>query len=61
VIPPDYAGVMVTDRGGSDDAQAFDGVDQQTCLTHILRSINTVLERKTGRAHDFGEQRKALF
>lgn len=60
VIPPGYAGVMVTDRGRSYDAQAFDGVDQQKCLAHILRSIKTVLERKTGRARGVGEQLKAL-
>jgi transposase len=60
VIPPDYTGVMVTDRGRSYDAQTFDGVDQQKCLAHILRSINTMLETKTGRARDFGEQLKGL-
>src|SRR5262249_24636878 len=60
VIPPDYAGVMVTDRGRSYDAQAFDGVDQQKCLAHILRSISEVVAAKIGRARDFGEQLKAL-
>ena len=50
VIPADYAGVMVTDRGRSYDAQAF---------AHVLRSISVVVERKTGRARDFGEQLKA--
>jgi transposase len=59
VIPADYAGVMVTDRGRSYDAQAFDCVDQQKCLAHILRSISDVVERKTGRARDFGVQLKA--
>jgi transposase len=59
VIPADYAGVMVTDRGRSYDAQAFDHVDQQKCLAHILRSISDVVERKTGRARDFGAQLKA--
>jgi transposase len=59
VIPADYAGVMVTDRGRSYDAQAFDRVDQQKCLAHILRSISDVVERKTGRARDFGVQLKA--
>ena len=59
VIPADYSGVMVTDRGRRDDAQAFDHVDQQTCLAHILRSISDVVERKTGRARDFGVQLKA--
>jgi hypothetical protein len=60
VIPADYAGVMVTDRGRSYDAQAFDRVDQQKCLAHILRSISDVVERKSGRARDFREQLKAL-
>jgi len=40
VIPPDDEGVMVTERGRSDDAQAFDAVDQQKCLAHMLRSIS---------------------
>ena len=31
VIPADYGGVMVTDRGRSYDAQAFDHVEQQQC------------------------------
>jgi transposase len=60
VIPAAYAGVMVTDRGRSYDAQAFDGVDQQKCLAHILRSIREVVETKTGRARDFGAQLKAM-
>jgi transposase len=59
VIPADYAGVMVTDRGRSYDAQAFDRVDQQKCLAHLLRSLSNVVETKTGRARDFGEQLKA--
>ena len=60
VIPPDYAGVMVTDRGRSYDAQAFDNVNQQKCLAHILRSISDVLQTKKGRARDFGERLKSL-
>lgn len=60
VIPPHYAGVLVTDRGRSYDAQTFDGVPQQTCLAHVQRSISDVLETKTGRARDFGEQLKGL-
>jgi hypothetical protein len=60
IIPPDYAGVMVTDRGRSYDAQAFDAVAQQKCLAHILRSISDVLQTKKGRARDFGERLKGL-
>jgi hypothetical protein len=58
VIPADYAGVMVTDRGRRDDAQAFDRVAQQKCLAHILRSLSDVVERKRCRARAFGEQLK---
>ena len=60
VIPPTYEGVMVTDRGRSYDAQAFDAVAQQKCLAHILRSISDVLQMKKGRARDFGERLKGL-
>ena len=60
VIPVDYAGVLVTDRGRSYDAQAFDGMPQQKCLAHIQRSLRDVLATKTGRARDFGEQLKSL-
>ena len=60
VIPPDYEGVMVTDRGRSYDAQAFDAVPQQKCLAHILRSISDVLQTKKGRARDCGERLKSL-
>jgi transposase len=60
VIPTDYPGVMVTDRGRSYDAQALDNVRQQKCLAHIQRSLRAVLATKTGRARDFGEGLKAL-
>jgi transposase len=60
VIPADYDGVLVTDRGRSYDAQALDGVPQQKCLAHIQRSISEVLATKVGRARDFGEQLKGL-
>lgn len=60
VIPADYDGVMVTDRGPSYDAQAFDAVRQQKCLAHAQRSISDVLKAKAGRARDFGEGLKGL-
>jgi tRNA(Ser,Leu) C12 N-acetylase TAN1 len=60
VIPADYDGVMVTDRDRSYDAQAFDHVAQQKCLSRILRLIRGVLAIKRGRARDFGEQLKGL-
>jgi hypothetical protein len=51
---------MVTDRGRSYDAQAFDHVDQQKCLAHILRSLSDVVERKGGRTREFGAQLKTV-
>jgi transposase len=60
VVPANYDGVLVTDRGRSYDAQAFDGVPQQKCLAHIQRSISEVLQTKVGRARDFGAQLKGL-
>ncbi len=60
VIPSDYAGVMVTDRGSSYDAQALSGVRQQKCLSHILDSISEVVETKLGRGRSFGNQLKGL-
>jgi transposase len=60
IIPADYGGVMVTDRGRSYDAQAFDRVEQHKCLAHILRPLSDVMERKRGRARAFGAQLKTV-
>ena len=61
IIPANFAGVLVTDRGVSYDAKAFDGMRQQKCLGHILKNISTVLETKTGSSRRFGLELKALF
>jgi len=58
VIPSDYPGVMVTDRGRSYDAQALSPVRQQKCLSHILKSISEVVATKRGRGRSFGNQLK---
>src|SRR5208282_2178460 len=60
LIPADYAGVMVTDRGKSYDAEELLGVRQQKCLDHLKENINEVLERKTGRARSFGLTLKSI-
>ncbi len=60
VVPSDYRGVMVTDRGRSYDAQALSGVKQQKCLAHVLRSISEVVETKKGRGRSFGNRLKQL-
>jgi hypothetical protein len=60
LIPADYAGVMVTDRGKSYDADELSDVDQQKCLDHLKRNIDEVLETKTGRARSFGLNLKGI-
>jgi hypothetical protein len=60
VIGDAYAGVLVTDRGKSYDAKELEGVKQQKCIPHALRSINEVLETKQGRARHFGARLKKL-
>lgn len=54
LIPADYAGVRVTDRGKSYDAEELLGVQQQKCLDHLKENIHEVLERKVGRARSLG-------
>ena len=56
----DYPGVLVTDRGKSYDAKELEGVKQQKCIPHALRSINQVVALKRGRARHFGARLKAL-
>src|SRR3954471_20469287 len=60
VIGDAYDGVLVTDRGKSYDAKELEGVEQQKCIPHALRSINEVLETKQGRARHFGGRLKEL-
>jgi transposase len=60
VVPAEYAGVLVTDRGRSYDAIELAGVRQQKCLAHIQRSISDVLEQQHGKARAFGQRLKAL-
>ena len=60
VIPSDYLGVMVTDRGRSYDSQTLARVRQQKCLAHVLRSISQVVKTKKGRGRSFGNRLKLL-
>ena len=60
VVPSDYGGVMVTDRGRSYDAEALSGVKQHKCLAHVLRSVSEVVQTKTGRGRSFGKRLSVL-
>ena len=55
LVPGDYRGTLVTDRGPSYEADALAGVDQQKCLSHLLRNVKEVVETKSGRARQFGD------
>lgn len=60
VVPANYGGVLVTDRGKSYDARELDGLQQQKCLAHLLRNVSDVVERKCGMARQFGLSLKVL-
>jgi hypothetical protein len=60
VSPAAYPGVMVTDRGTSDDAEELAGVKQQKCWAHVLRSIDEVLGGRAGKVCWFGRRWKEL-
>jgi transposase len=61
VVPADYQGVMVTDRGRSYEAHSFSQVKQQKCLAHVQKTLSTLVEKKKGRARELGENLKMLF
>ncbi len=60
LIPADFGGVLVCDRGRSYEAEELQGVAQQKCLAHLIRNAATVAEKKTGRGRQFGQQLKQL-
>jgi transposase len=60
VIPASYAGVLISDRGKSYEAEELAGVAQQKCLSHLLRNVSEVVKGKQGRARQFGTRLTAL-
>src|ERR671919_966530 len=61
VVPADYPGVMITDRGRSYEAHSFSHVQQQKCLAHLQKTLSTLLQKKKGRARELRENLKMLF
>jgi transposase len=53
--------VMVTDRGRSYEAHSFRKVRQQKCLSHLQKTLSTLLEKKKAGSGGFGENLKMLF
>jgi transposase len=60
LIPADFPGVMICDRGPSYDARELEEVARQKCLSHLIRNAKAVEESKTGRARRFSETLKEL-
>lgn len=60
IVPGDYPGTLITDRGRSYDAQALAGVRQQKCLDHVDRSLVTVLAVVEGEHRAFPERLREL-
>jgi transposase len=60
LIPADFEGVLVCDRGRSYEAAELQGLAQQKCLAHLIRNAAALQEQKAGRAARFGQQLKDL-
>ena len=60
LIPADFAGVMICDRGRSYDAKELEAVAQQKCLAHLIRNCAKLTDEKTGQAGQFGRQLKDI-
>jgi transposase len=61
LIPADFGGVLVCDRGKSYDARQLEAVAQQKCLSHLILNAAEVAKEKTGRARQFGQRLKDQF
>jgi transposase len=60
LVPADFGGVMICDRGKSYDAEELQSVRQQKCLAHLLRNAAEVTQTKTGQARQFSQRLKDL-
>lgn len=60
VIPADFGGVLVCDRGKGYDAEELRGIAQQKCLRHLMRNAEEVGGDKKGRAKEFSQNLKPL-
>ena len=60
LVPDDYRGTLVTDRGTIYEAVELNAVEQHKCLSHLIRNVTEVVENKTGRAKSFGLRLKGL-
>lgn len=61
LIPPNFAGVMTTDRGRSYDAEELAAIEQNKCISHLLRNIAKAQESQPPGARAFGNKLRAQF
>jgi transposase len=60
LVPSDFGGILICDRGRSYDAVELDGVAQQKCLAHLIRNSARLSDEKTGQARQFGRHLKDI-
>lgn len=60
VLGDHFAGVLECDRGKSYDAEELRGIDQQKCLSHLIRNAREIEQRQGGRARQFPRRLKKL-
>jgi len=53
MLGEDFAGILGTDRGTSCGVKGFDDLEQQKCLSHLLKHLSEVEKTKRGRARGF--------
>ncbi|MES2708321.1 MAG: transposase [Verrucomicrobiota bacterium] len=53
-----FAGLPGADRGSSCEAGALDAIQQQKCLSHLLKNLSVVEETRSGRARAFTRELK---
>lgn len=53
MLGEDFEGKLGTDRGKSYEAEPLAHLEQQKCLSHLLKNLSEVEESKTGRAKSF--------
>lgn len=60
LVPAEFGGVLVCDRGRSYEAGELNNVAQQKCLAHLIRNAAKLEREKAGRAAQFSRGLKEL-
>ena len=60
LVPGDFPGVLVCDRGRSYEARQLQNIAQQKCLAHLIRNAAKLEREKAGRAAQFSRDLKEM-